>query len=155
MTLNTFAFLADYHGKSGWRGTAGFMINNNSADLDAAVGAGGVALGTANTVFAPPAGQVGSLKADVDYNTFAPYLGVGYGNPFTDKDDDWSFSLDLGVLFQGNPDVDLASSANLTTAVVGAPTLAVATAQERAQLESSLDNTDIYPVISVGGTYRF
>ncbi len=146
LDLNTYAFLADYHGKkSGWRATGGFMINNNDITLTATTTAAtGVTIGGT----AVAAGTAGSLRSKVDFKSFAPYLGVGYGNPFgEDGDRDWSFSLDLGVLFQGSPD------AKLSTTFAGVTAAALATAQ--AELENAIDDFDIYPVISIGATYRF
>ncbi|NGX17636.1 hypothetical protein [Wenzhouxiangella sp. XN24] len=91
-----------------------------------------------------------AVDATVGWSGFAPYLGVGFGNAVGAGH--WSFSMDLGVMFTGSPDVTLNGTVN-------DPTLEaqfqddLALEQERVQAE--LDDAKYYPVLSLGVAYRF
>ncbi|GAB4346598.1 MAG: hypothetical protein Kow0089_24010 [Desulfobulbaceae bacterium] len=97
-----------------------------------------------------PSSQVGSLTGTIDFNSVAPYLGVGYGGSFADSDN-WSFFLDIGVLFQGSPDVSYSANGPLASD----PTFQARLEQERKELEDDLDEYEYYPVISMGLTWKF
>lgn len=58
----------------------------------------------------------------------------------------WSFFADLGVLFQGEPEV----SYRATGAVAQ-----VDIEREKRQIEDDLDEYKLFPVLSVGVAYRF
>jgi hypothetical protein len=80
-------------------------------------------------------------------------LGVGWGNPLAD-DSDWSFFLDLGIIFAGKPSLDITSTGGTLS---DDPILL----ENIAQLKQDFRDTDeinylkFYPVISVGLNYRF
>lgn len=147
MDLFTVGFLLDYHPfeKSGWRATAGLMINQNGADMDATPDdKEEVEIGDVKYTGA----QTGTLSGELDFNDIAPYLGFGYGNA-VDQEGNWRFSFDLGVLFQGSPDI----SYKVENPKGDIPRAEVE--KEKENLEDDLDVFEFYPVISFGVTYRF
>jgi hypothetical protein len=140
LRLRNAALLADWHPFGGaFRLSAGGVQTGNkfkgSADGDLEVGD--------NT-------YAGQLDAEVSWSGFAPYLGVGFGNAM--RGVRMTFSLDLGVMFTGSPDVRLDGSAD-------DPALEAAFAEdlerERANLEDELSDAKYYPVVSLGLAYRF
>ena len=96
-----------------------------------------------NTYFA-------DLQADVDWDGFAPYLGVGWGNAV--RSPGLSFSFDLGVMFVGEPSVSL-------TGTVDDPLLQPQfdedLAREEENLRRELEDAKYYPLINLGVAYRF
>jgi hypothetical protein len=62
-----------------------------------------------------------------------------------------SFTFDLGVLLQGEPNVDLEATGPISTD----PTFQSNLAQEEAAAEDDVKDFDVYPVIALGMSYRF
>ncbi len=90
----------------GFRVSGGVRWNGNNASLRATPN-GTILIG--DTTFT--AAQAGSLSGDLDFETFAPLASVGYqGSFFADR---VQLSFDLGVLFQGDPNVTLNASGTL------------------------------------------
>lgn len=141
MTADWFPF------QNGFRISAGLMANGNELDMDGRPRAGSTyeINGTSYN-----AAGVGSLHGNVDFNSVAPYLGIGWGNPFG-PGGNWSFNCDLGVVFQGSPDVSLTADGPLASD----PTFQANLEAERRDLENELDKYKYYPLVSLGVTYRF
>ena len=149
LKLNSFTALADWYvTDSAFRVTAGAFINEN--------GLTGTSLASntyeiGDTVYTNT--EVGTLTADVGFKSIAPYLGIGWGNPLAD-DSDWSFMVDLGVVFAGKPTLDLMTVGGTLS---NNPILLA----DIEQTEQDFRDTDeigylkYYPVISVGLNYRF
>ncbi|MBT5187290.1 MAG: hypothetical protein HOH19_01065 [Kordiimonadaceae bacterium] len=97
--------------------------------------------------------EVGVLNADAGFKSVAPYLGIGWGNPLRD-DSDWSFMVDLGVIFAGKPSLDITSTGGTLS---NDPTLLADIAQTELEFNDSdeLKYLKYYPVLSVGLNYRF
>src|SRR5262245_11997286 len=125
-----------------FRITAGVIPNNNKVDLtgtpnDAVLAASGVTLS-------------GNVKPG---NTWAPYLGVGYGNVWTKG---VNFYFDLGVMFMGSPKVTL--QANCVPGAVGAAQCAAlqgSVEAERQRVEDKVKKFEYYPVANIGITIGF
>lgn len=95
--------------------------------------------------------QAGNVSGDVDFdNSVAPYLGIGWGNP-VDEDTNWTFFVNLGVVFQGSPDVTLKATGTLAND----PTFQQNLKLEEEELEDELKNFKYYPVVTLGMTYKF
>ena len=94
--------------------------------------------------------EVGTLKGTAELGSSAPYLGLGWAWGLADGG--LAFSLDLGVLFQDSPDIELSSTGGTLS---DEDALQDALADEEAQLEDDLDQYDLYPVVSLGVLYRF
>jgi len=144
--LLTFAGLVDWFPfEQGFRLTGGLMVNNNDLDMKATASGSYDIGGTTYT-----AAEVGTLKGELDFNDFAPYIGLGWGNPFG-RESNWSFNFDLGVMFQGSPDVSFSTDGTLSNNAAFRTNLE----REKQDLEGELDDFEYYPVISFGVTYRF
>jgi len=117
--------------------------------------------------------DLGSLKGTVDFDEFAPYIGIGWGN--STKKAGWGFSVDVGLMYHGEPNVDLTAvkGSAVTTAEdafkIANPTATQAQIDaasgwdvieanvqaEESDLINELNDYKIYPVVSFGVTYTF
>lgn len=145
--LFTTGALLDLHPfAGGFRLTAGVYFNSNdfsgtgSLSSSQSYEIGGISFSRAT---------LGHVDAEADFNTVAPYLGLGYSNAFT-ADGHWSFEFDAGVMYWGSPEVTLSTPA---TSVV--PGLNQALKEEAQRVEDELENFIFYPVVSVGVAYSF
>jgi len=142
LDLESYALVLDWHPFSGtFKLTAGLFSNKNRAAMRATP-TGTVTIG--GTPY--PAATVGTLRGHVDFKKTAPYAGLGWGNA-AGKTRGFGFSAELGVLFQGAPDVTLTSS---NPAVPQSDLDA-----EARDIEKDLDDLKAYPVISLGFSFQF
>jgi hypothetical protein len=155
--LQTFDLLFDWYLREGspFHLTAGLVYNGNRFDATAkASQAGNFTLnGTAYS-----ATDVGHLRGRISYRKAAPYLGIGWGNALkanSSRDAGrWSFSTDLGLFYQGKPNVDLTST-DCTTSQQVCNALAKDVAAERLRLQDDADSLKVYPVLRASVNYRF
>jgi hypothetical protein len=96
--------------------------------------------------------DVGVLVGTADYDDVAPYVGLGWGNPF--RNDRWSFYIDLGAAWVGNPDVELTANANDPSQQFP-PGFEDDLAAEEEDIRTELDDYKIFPVLSFGLAFRF
>jgi hypothetical protein len=148
LELSSGLLVADWFPfRNSFRVSLGFLFNGNElgmtgkAAADATFDIGGV-------IYTAP--QVGTLDANVAFNTIAPYVGIGLGNPFS-RESNWSFFFDLGVAFQGSAEVELTASGPFASD----PTFQANLERERQELEDELDEYLYYPAASLGVSYRF
>ena len=133
----TGSLLLDWSPLGPFRISGGFMPNDNKVDLTGQPSGGGT--------FPAGSSLTGQVKPD---KSFAPYLGVGYGNVWTKG---VNFYFDLGVMFQGSPQVSL----NLDCGTANPAQCAVAQAQveaERQRVQDKVDKYKYYPVANIGLT---
>lgn len=144
LNLQSMGALLDWHPWArGFRVSAGFYLNQNKLDLTAE---------TNDTVdFNDQEYSVSDVGGKVDFNSLAPYLGIGYGNA-VQENGHWHFSFDIGALFSGSPQVDLWATASdpalqsqLDADIDG----------EVKEIEDDLGVFTIYPVVSLGVSYLF
>lgn len=145
LKLSNVLVTADWHPTAGaFRISGGLMYNGNKFDMTASPTSGGTI--TVNNInYNVPAGS--NVKANVDFRSIAPYLGIGWGR--TPKNRGISFTSDIGVVFQGAPRSNL--STNISSAIIPASEISKA----NATLQSNLHNFKIYPVISFGIGYTW
>jgi len=152
LKLNSFPLLVDWHpfNGSGFRMSTGVLFNNNKVD----------ASGQMNTSVTFRIGdkeytvsELGTLTGGVTVNSTAPYAGIGWGNAADDNDGGLSFTIDLGVVFQGSPKVSL--SPGNTNIYAKYPEFQAELNKEIAKLESDIKNLQYYPVVSLGLAYGF
>lgn len=132
-----------------FRLTGGAYINNNTVDVS----------GNYRNDLIPDeyndiaflADQI-AVKGSVEFNTFAPYIGLGWS---TNQDGPgWGVDFDLGVMFQGSPTVSeltLNDPWGLGNTELGKRLLE----EERKAVEDELDKYEYYPVASIAVTYKF
>ena len=133
----TGSLLLDWSPLGPFRISGGFMPNNNKIDLTGQPSGGG----------SFPAGSdlSGSVKPE---RSFAPYLGVGYGNVWTKG---VNFYFDLGVMFQGSPEVSLSLNCGSASATDCATAQSRVEA-ERQRVQDKVDKYKYYPVANIGLT---
>jgi len=146
VTLASLGALADYHPfRGGFRLTGGLRFNFNQADLD---GTPNDDIDIGGEVFAVD--DVGTLTGDASFNVLAPYLGIGYGATLLEGS--LSIGFDLGVMYQGQADVDLDTEGGVLS---DDDLLLDSLADEEAEIEDDLDNFVVYPVVGLAIIYRF
>lgn len=152
LKLQNVAALVDWYPFGGaFRTTLGLVANGNKATLSATP-TGGSYTFNGQTYFSS---EVGSYTGEMKFNSTAPYLGIGWGNPVA-KAKTWGFVTDVGVLFQGSPKVT--STATCGTAIVGTTRctdLQNSVATSASKLEADTKNYKYWPVISIGLSYHF
>lgn len=126
-----------------FRFTAGYFSNDNRLLLQS-LESGPVTVG--GTTWS--AAEVGTLRSETGFRRAAPYAGIGldfglFGNV--------GMNIDVGVLFQGDPDVTLTSSGLLAND----PVFLQALETERLELLDEVDEYESYPVASIGFNLRF
>jgi hypothetical protein len=151
LKLQNVAALMDWYPFAGsFRTTLGLVANGNKATLTATSVNGQYTFNGQTYT----ASDVGSYSGEMKFNSMAPYLGIGWGNPVATAKT-WGLMSDIGVLFQGSPKVT--STVTCSTALT--PTQCTAlqndVAAGAAQLESDLKNYKYYPVISIALSYHF
>lgn len=128
---------------SPFRITGGLYANDNSLALQ------GVNTGTVNIGGVDyAADDVGTLHGSTYFEDKAPYLGLGFDFRVLDT---LALNLDLGVLWQGDPTMELAADGILANDPIFQNRLET----ERAQLEESMRDFRAYPVIAVGLSFNF
>ncbi len=138
--------LLDWHPwHNGCRVSTGVVFNQNKVEMEARPTA---AYRIGNQIYAMA--EVGMLNGELSFNPAAPYVGLGWGNAVNDKHR-WNFAFDLGVVFQGKPEIDLTATGQLAAN----PDFMIELERERREIEDSIDAYKYYPVISFGVSYRF
>ncbi|KPK01080.1 MAG: hypothetical protein AMK71_06950, partial [Nitrospira bacterium SG8_35_4] len=138
--------LLDWHPfKGSFRVSGGVLYNGNEIDADARSSA---TYEIGNTTYS--ASQVGKLTGEIDFNTIAPYAGIGWDTSFG-KNKRFGLLADLGVMYQGSPEVDFTAHGPIATNQAFRNNLA----SEEKNIENEIDEYEYYPVISIGFAYRF
>ncbi len=125
--------------------TAGVFSNGNEVNLTS-IDSGTFDIG--GTTFT--SADVGTLTSTTSFGSASPYVGIGYDFELFGK---VGLNFDLGVLWQGEPDVTLVSDGLLAT--VGDQAFLNALEAERQQLEDDVSDYKAWPVISLGFVYNF
>ncbi len=134
-----------FHGT--FRLTAGAFDNRTSFGINATPAPGGTVTINGNVY---PASAVGSFTGTVDYSRkVEPYLGIGWGN-LAPKRAGFVYSVDLGVIFTGSPQVTLNASNPTNNPALAAD---VASAQASAQVD--MNRATMWPLLQVGLGYAF
>lgn len=159
LKLQTFGALLDWHPFGG-----GFRLSGGGFFADNKLEATGSGVGSyeiGDEEYTVTAGQ--TLQADIDITLadgFKPYLGFGWGHSPANKGG-LLLSFDVGVLFQGEPEVDLnvrgtaTDKNNNTVDFSNDPSLQAEVTKERNKLKDDLKDFNLYPVLSFGIGWRF
>lgn len=144
--LRTVGAMVDWYAFSGgFRVSGGLMSNGNEINL---TGTSSATYQVGDVTYT--AAEVGTLAGVIDFESTAPYLGIGWGNPVA-KDKGFGMILDVGVMFQGSPAVELSTTGTLANDA----TFQAELEQEEASLESDLDSFKYWPVVAIGVSYQF
>lgn len=141
--LRNLNLFLDWSPAGPFRISAGFIPNKNKIDLS-----GQPRSATGSTIVPPGSSLTGKVEPERE---FAPYLGVGYGNVWTKG---VNFYFDLGVMFQGSPEVSM----TLNCGTASAAQCAAAQSQlaaERQRVQDKVDKYKYFPVLGVGVTIGF
>ncbi len=141
LELDSVHALLDWHPFGGvFRVTGGLLSNDNRIK-------GGANVEQFDQVGDGTAVNDGRIGAEVSFDDTAPYLGIGWSSRPANRG--FSFSLDVGVMGQGSPDVALTEEEPI--AGVTQDDLD----QEAREVEDDLSGYDTYPVLQLGMLYRF
>lgn len=128
---------------SPFRVTAGIFSNGNEITL---MNRDSATLTIGSTTY--PAAAVGRLTVRGDFDSIAPYLGVGLDFRLFDT---VGLIFDAGVLRQGSIKV----TANANGPLASDPAFQAELEAERMELQNEVDDYDIYPVVSLGLSFNF
>jgi hypothetical protein len=154
LTFSEFSGLLDWYVLGGgFRLTAGAFGGNSRLDVNGRPTAGTYHIGNATYT----AAEVGTLSGQLKFgNSVAPYVGIGWGNPFL-AHQRVTLQLDVGAIYGGNPSVSLAAHCG-----VAAPPGTAACDQiqsqvpvERRKLQQDVTVAKWYPVVNLGLAVRF
>ena len=150
--LQTFDALLDWYPQEGgsFRLTGGVIYNGNKFDARGKPTGTGTFTLNGNIYSAT---DVGILDGRIDFRKAAPYLGIGWGNALA-QSSRWHVNTDLGVFYQGSPNVELANVGCTASAVV-CSRIAQDVAAERGRLRDDSESFKVYPVLRVSIGYRF
>ena len=112
------------------------LLNDQGLDLDI----GGIPY---------PGAGIGTLSSTTSFSDNAPYLGIGFDFTLAGK---VGLNFDLGVLWQGEPEVTLEISGDIDQLPPG---FEDALEAERQSLEDDMSDFKAWPVISLGFVYKF
>jgi len=146
LTMQSGLILLDWHMfGNNFRLSAGLTINDNMLE------------GTGTTTEPEEIGdnlytpaELGTIKGKATFDQLAPYVGSGYGNAVAD-DVSLSFIFDLGVIFQGTPDIELTADGTMAND----PQLQADLKEQEKEFQDEADVFKIYPVLSFGIAYYF
>jgi hypothetical protein len=95
-----------------------------------------------------PGALIGTVSSETTFSGTAPYLGIGFDFTLAGK---VGLNLDLGVLWQGDPQVTLE-----VDGILGQdPGFQDVLETERQALEDDMSDFKAWPVISLGFVYKF
>ena len=129
---------------SPFRVTGGLYSNGN--EFNASSGDNGAIIIIGGDPY--PADAVGTLSAKAAFDSTSPYFGVGFDFTVFGK---VGMNLDFGVLWQGSPQVSMATDGLLA----GDPIFEASLDAERAELEDDLGDYKAWPVVSLGFVFNF
>lgn len=123
--------------------TAGVFSNGNEVNMTSLDSATFDIGGTTYT-----AAEAGTLTSTTSFGSMSPYVGIGYDFEVFGK---VGLNLDLGLLWQGEPEVSLVSDGLLA----GQQAFIDALEVERQALEDDISDYKAWPVISLAFVYNF
>lgn len=145
LELSSVTLLGDFRPTGGgFRITGGAVFNENAI---IAVADPAATYDIGDTIYTQA--ETGVLSADTEFDSVAPYLGLGWDLGIGER---FRINFDLGVLFQGEATVSFNTVGG--TLSNDATFLADLEAEER-DAEEDLEDYDLYPVLSIGFSYAF
>lgn len=145
LKLKSFNAFVDLHPFPlvGFRLTGGIVFNSNGLEMQSESVSATIEIGGKTYTQA----EAGTLNGLVDFKSTAPYLGLGWGNAANSR---IGLAIDLGIAFQGSPQVELGATGQLANTQDFVNELN----REENDLQDSLDGFKYYPVISIGLSFK-
>jgi len=144
--LQTIAALLEwYPADRRFRACAGVMLSNSEVDITA--DGGTITLGERDY-------PIQSLSGSATFSDVALYVGIGFGNA-VGRRRHWHFVTDLGLLFQGAPDVEIDPILDPRIPPHLLATVNDDVRREEEDIEDDFSWLIAYPVASLGIAYRF
>lgn len=151
LKAHMFDVLLDYYpvADSAFRISGGLVYNQNKVTFNTKSGGTGTYTlnGTTYNI-----ANVGEVNGGASFPKVAPYLGIGYGNAL--KTAGFSFTSDVGVMFQGSADTHMAN-VGCSASVTICTQLASDLATENNAFRDRVNDYKMLPVVRVGVSYRF
>ncbi len=148
--FNSISVIFDVHPFGGaFFLSGGVLFNNNTIAVDGSVDPH--VIPAQYQSYSSLADQV-SISGDVEFNKLAPYAGLGWRS--NNNDSGWGAALELGVLFQGAPDITNLR-VNAPIDVNGIEEVQQFLAEQESEIEDELSWFQFYPVASLILTYHF
>ena len=151
-SIQNYSLLVDWHPwKGSFRTSAGLVLNNSKID--------GVITPSKNLDFEIQghkfeAKDVGSIDTLVDFDSIAPYIGIG-GDTLFNKKQGFGFTYDLGIIFQGSAKIGYTPHFTDSAPQAIKDDLTERLEVEKKSLQDDLDNYKILPYVSIGFNYKF
>ncbi|MGI9201889.1 MAG: hypothetical protein ACR2QL_12570 [Woeseiaceae bacterium] len=95
-----------------------------------------------------PGAGIGTITSSTSFDSMSPYFGIGFDFTLAGK---VGMNLDFGLLWQGDPIVDL----NVDGPLANDPGFQNALELERQELEDDMSDFKAWPVLQVGFVYKF
>jgi hypothetical protein len=154
-SLRTATGFLDWHpGGRGFRLTGGLVYNATEVTGSSLPPASGVYdIGGVDV----PVGLVGTLDGKVELDPIVPYAGLGWGRA-PGSGSGFGVTLDLGVIFQGEGEVTLTPvipAGSPLNDPLARQALQILLDREEQDLQEDIADYDMYPVVSLGISYRF
>ena len=149
LKLTNIGALVDwYAGGSVFRVTGGVFYTKNKFNVTASLVSSGNAIGNNSYTSIETGSLTGFIETE---NLLSPYFGIGLGKK-ADSDDGLDVSIDFGMMYTytGSPKVSLTADGLLASD----PTFMSDLAEEE-RIISSSEYFKVYPVMSIGITYKF
>ena len=145
LKLKSFNLLVDFHPilNRGLRLSAGMVLNSNGLDMVSQPITGTYDIGGQRYT----ATDVGTIIGAVDFKSFAPYVGIGWGNAAGGR---WGIAFDLGIALQGSPQVDLSATGPIASDAQFQTELS----REESQVQDDISGFKYYPVVSLGISFK-
>jgi len=152
LKLDSVGVFGDYIFRNGFKLSAGAYINENKItgiskpkDTDM--------LKVGDGIY--PGKYINKISAEASFNNVSPYIGAGWQSNRNSKG--WGFSIDIGAMYQGSPEL----SASIDT--VDATGLSESTKtkinsdfkKEIRYIEEELEDYEWYPIVVFGVYYGF
>lgn len=85
--------------------------------------------------------EVGTLDGKATFNKIAPYIGLGFGNPYTRGR--LKFMADVGFFYQQSPTISFTTTGMLTPSSDQGPLI-----------QKNLSPLKYYPIVTLGASYK-
>jgi hypothetical protein len=151
LALETYYATANFRFPlSPFRMTVGAFSNGNEVEMSS-MDMAAYSLGNNPIPYLPT--EVGTLRSSTTFEDVAPYIGAGFDFNVVGR---LGLALDFGILWQGEPIVDLTSDGTLATDPgLAGDVFRASLEAERLELENEVEDMKAYPVIQIGFNFNF